>query len=448
MSPIATDTIGQQTMNGIQGKDNRRPVTIAVVGAGQRGQTYASYALTHPDQAKVVAVAEPRPVRRKVTAAAHAIPSDMQFSDWRDLLALGRIADTVFICVMDQMHAELVKEFSKQGYHIFCEKPMATTVPECVQMVKDVRQSDKVFGMGHVLRYSKYNQAIKDIIDSGAIGEIVNIQHIEPIGDHHFTHSYVRGNWHKESETSFSLMTKCCHDIDILSFYLSGKAPKRVSSFGSLFHFKPSQKPAKAGSATRCLDCAYEPECAWSAKKIYLDPFVTKQGNTHWAELATNAEVLDIESVSEMLKTTNYGKCVYEADNDVVDHQVVNIEYEGGTTASLTMSAFTESQCDRGTKIHGTKGEIIGDMHTFTVFDFLTRERTLHTPINEGGLHGGADVAFSRTFVKAVATGDQDVLGVTPEQVLDSHLLVFAAEKARLEGTVVDYQAFKQTAFA
>ena len=83
-----------------------------------------------------------------------------------------------------------------------------------------------------------------------------------------------------------------------------------------------------------------------------------------------------------------------------------------------------------------------------TVFDFLTRQKTVHTPHNEGGLHGGADVGFSRTFVKAVATNDQTLLGVTPEGILDSHLLVFAAEKARLDGNVVDFQNFKAEALA
>lgn len=78
-----------------------------------------------------------------------SISADLQFADWEDLLAKGRVADAIFICVMDQMHAELVTAFSEQGYHIFCEKPMATTVEDCVKMVKDVKQSGKIFGVGH-----------------------------------------------------------------------------------------------------------------------------------------------------------------------------------------------------------------------------------------------------------------------------------------------------------
>ncbi|KAK8866108.1 hypothetical protein IAR55_001259 [Kwoniella newhampshirensis] len=433
----------------------KKSVTIAVVGAGQRGQVYASYALEHPELAKVVAVAEPRPHRRRVMSRAHKIPETNQFSDWQDLLSRGRIADAILICVLDDLHAELVSAFAKQGYHILCEKPMATKVEDCVKMVREVQAEEAggVFGIGHVLRYSPYNQAVKAVIDSGDLGEVVNIQHIEPVGNQHFAHSFVRGNWQKESETSFGLMTKCCHDIDILSYYLSGLKPLKVHSFGSLHHFKPSRKPAQAGKAKRCLDCAYESECVWSAKKIYVDPLIPGNGpdgdglDSHkWAKHVLDADVLDIENVTDALKTSPYGVCVYEAGNDIVDHQVVNIEYEGGVTASMTMSAFTEAVCDRGTRIQGTKGELIGDMESFTVFDFLTRTKTSHKPQSLPGHHGGGDTGLASTFVEAVAKNDQAILGVTPEEVLNSHLLVFAAEQARKEGRVVDFVDFKQTA--
>ncbi|GFZ45521.1 hypothetical protein JCM24511_03247 [Saitozyma sp. JCM 24511] len=442
---------GYDGVNGTgtaHGNGEIKCVTIAVVGAGQRGQVYASYALEHPELAKVIAVAEPRPHRRKVMSRAHKIPEDMQFTNWKDLHAKGRIADAILVCVLDDLHAELVTAFSKQGYHILCEKPMATSVDDCVKMVKEVEAAPgTIFGIGHVLRYSPYNRAVKEVIDSGALGEIINIQHIEPVGNQHFAHSFVRGNWHKEAETSFALMTKSCHDIDVLSYYLSGLTPKKVHSFGSIGHFKPSKKPAEAGDAKRCFDCAYESKCVWSAKKIYVEPLKGTEDTERWAKHVVDADVLDIENVSEALKTTSpYGRCVYECGNDVVDHQVVNVEYEGGVTASMTMSAFTESICYRGTRIQGTKGELIGDMETFSVFDFLTRTKTLHSPPHEGGGHGGGDLGLSRTFVRAVAERDQAVLGVTPEEVLNSHLLVFAAEKARRDERVVDFEQFKRGA--
>ncbi|KAM3485574.1 hypothetical protein MY8738_001104 [Beauveria namnaoensis] len=435
-----------------------KPVTIAVVGAGSRGTTYAAYALENPELAKVVAVAEPSRHRRDVFSRKHSIRQDLQFSNWKGLKAQGKIADAVVIAVQvrkygltveaetntaqDHQHVEAVQDFAELGYHILCEKPMATSVADCVK-IRNLAQATapKVFAMGHVLRYSPYNRAVKDVIDSGALGEIVNIQHIEPVGNQHFAHSYVRGNWHKEADSSFALMTKSCHDIDIVNFYLDGLKPTKVHSFGSLRHFKKSQKPVEAGSAKRCLECAHEKNCVWSAKKIYLD---TLKGNVEkWARHFVDSEVLDIENVTEALNRTNYGTCVYEGENDVVDHQIVNIEYQGGITASVTMSAFTESVCQRGTRIQGTKGELIGDMTTFDVFDFLSRTSKHYTPKLDGGYHGGGDTGLARAFVSAVAQSDQSILRVTIDDILDSHLLVFAAEKARKESCVVDFDQFK-----
>ncbi|KAJ2976154.1 hypothetical protein NQ176_g5113 [Zarea fungicola] len=424
-----------------------KPVTIVVVGAGSRGSTYAAYALDYPELAKIVAVAEPSRHRRNVFSRNHSIPEDLEFTNWKDLCARGKIADAVIIAVLDYQHVEAVEDFSKLGYHILCEKPMATSVADCVK-IRNLAQatSPNIFGMGHVLRYSPYNRAVKNVIDSGALGEVINIQHIEPVGNQHFAHSYVRGNWHKEADSSFSLMTKSCHDIDIVNFYLSGLKPTKVHSFGSLSHFKKSRKPVEAGSATRCMECPHEQNCVWSAKKIYID---TLEGDAEkWARHFVDSEVLDIENVTEGLNRTNYGTCVYEGNNDVVDHQVVNIEYEGGVTASVTMSAFTESVCQRGTRIQGTKGELIGDMTTFNVFDFLTRQTKHYAPKLEGGYHGGGDIGLARAFVSAVAEKEQDVLQVTIDDILDSHLLVFAAERARKEGCVVDFTKFKQNSMA
>ncbi|OWT36060.1 streptomycin biosynthesis protein StrI [Cryptococcus neoformans Bt1] len=442
--PTVNNGISLQDLVGSKGTKH---VTVAVIGAGQRGLVYTSYALEHPELVKVVAIAEPRAHRRKVMSRLHSVPPENQYASWEPLLARGRIADALLITVLDDLHAELVSAFAPLGYHILCEKPMATTVQDCVKMVKEVESSGAaIFGIGHVLRYSPYNRAVKEVIDSGVLGEIVNIQHIEPVGNQHFAHSFVRGNWKKESESTFALMAKSCHDLDILSFYLSGLEPRKVHSFGSIHHFKNSKKPAEAGNAKRCLECAFEKDCVWSAKKIYIDGL--KDEEHKWAQHIVDADVLDIENVTEALKTGPYGVCVYEAGNDVVDHQVVNIEYEGGVTASMTMVAFTEAICDRGTRIQGTKGELIGDMVTFTVFDFLTRTKIQHTPKSLPGNHGGGDAGLSETFFEAVSKSDQSVLGVTPEEVLNSHLLAFAAEQARKEEKVVDFREFKDKAMA
>ncbi|KAF8138617.1 hypothetical protein EV363DRAFT_1154683 [Boletus edulis] len=427
------------------------PITLAIIGCGQRGSSYAVYALDQPHQCKVVAIAEPRVNTRTLFAKAHAVDDTLVFNTWQDLLkasaetleAVGkRLADAVIVAVHDHMHKEVVLAFAQQGYHILCEKPMATNLRDLVEMEKAINEAKIIFAMGHVLRYSPYTKALTEVVRSGQLGELVNAVHVEPVGYFHFAHSYVRGNWAKEAESSFSLMTKSCHDIDLLCHWLSPATPTRVSSFGSLHHLKKDRKPKAAGSATRCFECPIENECPYSAKKIYLDP--VSHGDTSWPACTLVDGIPDIENITEALRNGPYGKCVYESDNDVCDHQVVNIEFSSGATAAFTMVAYTSLICQRQTRLHFTHGEIVGDMSKFTVTDFRTDKRTAHYPANEGGGHGGGDLGLIRAFTNAVRAGDQSVLGVNVGEILTSHLTVFAAEESRKKGNVVDCAQYEK----
>lgn len=155
-------------------------------------------------------------------------------------------------------------------------------------------------------------------------------------------------------------------------------------------------------------------------------------------------DVVDIENVDRAIREGPYGLCVYNGQNDVADNQVVNIEFDSGATANITMVAFTEVICNRTTRIHGTRGELIGDMTSFTVFDFATQAKRTVVPEQEGGGHGGGDMGLARAFIKAVAEKDAKHLGVTPDDVLRSHLMVFASETSRKEGRIVDYGEYEK----
>ncbi|KAG9090479.1 hypothetical protein FS749_000509 [Ceratobasidium sp. UAMH 11750] len=435
------------------------PVRLAIIGAGQRGRKYGSYALAYPKHATVIAIAEPRPETRERMAQSHNVPASNVFTTWQDLLAAAdahdsnnetRYVDGIVVAVQDHMHAEVVVSFADRGYHILCEKPMATTPEECVRMADVVEKAGIVFGICHILRYSKYNQALREMIASGQYGDLVNIVHVEPVGHYHFAHSFVRGNWNQEAKSSFSLMTKSCHDLDILCHFFAPATPVRFTSFGSLSHFKKSQKPAEAGLATRCLDCAAEPTCPYSAKRIYLN------GNTGWPASAIVDGAVTREKVMKELEDGPYGVCVYESPNDVCDHQVVNIEFSNRSTASFTMVAFTTLICERQSRVHLTRGEIIGDSNTLTATDFSTGkvERVRPSMIDA---HGDGDIGVVRAFVKCVAqrlakdkagekvdpTKDAG-MGVSVRDVLTSHLAVFCAERARRTGSIVSFEGFEQ----
>lgn len=405
-------------------------VRYAIVGAGQRGAGYAEWIGRRPG-AQVVAVAEPRVHRRERLAREHGVTQ--VFSSWEELAAAPRLADAAVVSTQDAEHVGPAVALARKGYHLLVEKPLAPTPEECTALVEAVTEAGVLFAVCHVMRYRPYTRLVKQLVDDGRIGEIVSVQHLEPVGHWHYAHSYVRGNWRRTDEASFMLLAKSGHDIDWLR-HIVGKPIERVSSFGSLRHFTAENAPA--GSAERCLDCGVEASCPYSATRLYLG--MVREGRTGWPVSVLADEVTE-ESVTTALREGPYGRCVYRSDNDVVDHQVVAMEFAGGTTATFTMTAFTP-HVDRRTQLFGTRGFLDGDGTRVRLHDFVTGTTEVLEAGSEGldteSGHGGGDSGLMTAFTTAVETGDASHILSGPAESLESHLAVFAAERARLSGTV------------
>lgn len=413
-----------------------KPVSVIIIGAGSRGSSFSEYIQRHPEEARLVGVAEPRPFYRQRVVDQHQVPADKAAEDWQALTDQAKFADAVIIATPDREHAAPAEAFAARGYAILLEKPMATNAADCRRIVAAVTQAGVLFAVFHDFRYMSYTRRLKEIIASGLIGEIASIQHLEPVGYWHYAHSYVRGNWRNEAGSSSMLLAKSCHDIDWLR-YILGQRCLQVSSFGSLTHFVKANKPAAAGTALRCRDCAYETMCPYSSTRFYLGRL--RQGNYGWP-LDVVTPVFTEEALEQALCQGPYGRCVYECDNDVVDHQVVNLLYENGATASFTMTAFSELS-DRKTTIFGTLGELRGDISKILHYDFLSEKSQVIdcTPLGapQGG-HWDGDANVLKAFFYAAATGDTRPILSGANETLETHLTVFAAEQSRREGRTVE----------
>ncbi|WP_284645230.1 Gfo/Idh/MocA family oxidoreductase [Paenibacillus silviterrae] len=403
-----------------------KKVTAVLIGAGDRGAyAYAPYALHYPHELAFVAVAEPNEQRRQAFAEAHGLSSEQTFESWQELLQSPSVADIAIICTQDRMHLEPTLGALEQGYHVLLEKPMSPDPRQCVEMELAAKKHNRLLSICHVLRYTPFWQTVKRIIREGKIGDIASVQLNENVGHLHMAHSFVRGNWNNSDVSSPMILAKSCHDMDILAYVLD-KPCLRVSSFGSLMHFK--EECAPEGAPERCLDgCPAEASCSYYAPRYYLGE------GSGWARKITGDT--SKEGILHALRTTPYGRCVYRSDNNVVDHQVVTMEFEGGATAMFSMCGFTHDNT-RIVQIMGTKGEIRGNMeeNQITVYDFVTKEQSVIRLHDSKVGHNGGDVGIIRDFLNQVR-GETKGESLTSASVsVRSHLMAFAAEESRLKG--------------
>ena len=405
-----------------------RPITAVVLGAGSRGYTYSSYAKEFPGELQVVAVAEPRADRRELLGDELGIPEADRFASWQELLSKPRMADCAFVCTLDDDHTAPAIKAMELGYHVLLEKPMSNTEDECRRIAEAADRTGRALAVCHVLRYTPFYMTLKSLIDRGEIGEVTVIDQIENVGYWHQAHSFVRGNWRSTAETSPMLLQKSCHDMDIL-LWLMGKDCRRVQSFGSLRHFTPENAPE--GAPDRCLDgCPHADACPYYAPKLYMD-----MSRTGWPVDVITTDLSEAGR-RKALEEGPYGRCVYRCDNDVVDRQVVNLEFEGGAVATFTMTAFS-ADFSRQLKIFGTAGQITADMGTrqIVLHRFGEEKKTIPVDAASSG-HGGGDFGLLGDFLHILRHGGESRTSANVS--LQSHLICFAAERSRKEHIVVE----------
>jgi predicted dehydrogenase len=411
-----------------------KPVDLVLLGAGNRGTfSYGGYAKMHPHRARFVAVAEPDAQRRERFAGEHDIPPERQFSSWQELLQEPQLAPGLVNATMDRVHVDSTLAALTAGYHVLLEKPMATNPVDCARLVRAAEAADRTLQICHVLRYTPFWQTLHEAATSGRLGDVVNVTHRENVAHWHMAHSFVRGNWRRSDTSAPMILTKCCHDMDILNW--NSPQVDRISSFGGLYHF--CRENAPAGAPPRCTDgCPAQDECPYYAPRIYL------QDTTGWP---VNVITMDYttEGRLEALREGPYGRCVYQCDNDVVDHQVVNMLLSDGSTMDFSMQGHSHNNV-RTMRYDGTKATLraSGATNEITIYDYLDGGEETISPGQIGGGHGGGDTGVMNAFVEQLRNPDRPAL-TSARASLESHLLAFAAERARQSGQIVEMAAYR-----
>lgn len=382
-----------------------------ILGAGYRGRAFAQYALAFPERLEIVAVAD--------CLNPEAIPATLSFDDWKDALDAKVPADLVIVTLPDECHYEAVIAALKGGYHVLCEKPLGRNRRECDEIHSVAEKAGKLLMIGYELRYSRYFSRIKAALAMGAIGDVATIAHQESIGYHKAAHSFVRGGLSRAEKSTPLLISKCSHDLDLFLWWLEGKKVLRATSYGSLRYFRPENAPQ--GSTEFCRDCPHIDTCAWSAKKHYLES----------NELSYLFFDSSRESMEKVAWGEPYGRCVFRSDNDVADRQVVMMEFEGGTIATLTISAFTLENV-RQTLITGTLGELRANGDTIEIRRFDGEKVELPDIIaSNDSRHDGGDFNLMTETLRLIGEGSREEFAAILTEALRSHYLAFEIESCR-----------------
>lgn len=425
-----------------------KPLTAIIVGAGHRALTYAAYARQHPDELKIVAVADPRELRRKQVAELYNLSAAHCFESAEAVAARPKFADVVINSTMDHQHVPTALPLLAAGYDMLLEKPFATNEAEMWELVEAARQYDRKVIICHVLRFTPFYAAIRGQVLEGLIGDILNVQTVEHVSYHHMAVGFIRGKWSKISYChSPMLMAKCCHDLDLIAWMKSGVPPRAVSSFGSNFQFRPENAPPEAG--TRCLvDCPIEADCLYSARKHYID-HPDRWSFYVWESLEHLQNPTLADKIHSLETDNPYGRCVWKCEMEVVDHQSVMVEFEDGSTATHNMIGGA-SRPVRSIHLMGTKGEIQG---VFEEKRFVIRHidpRPAHeysekvVDLNMSGdlhgafgAHGGGDLRLVRDFVRVIRGEPVSISTTNLEDSITGHRIGFAAEQAMQAHRVV-----------
>ena len=398
---------------------------LVVFGLGNRGNIYATFAKMYPDKFDLVAIIENNP--KRIELAEKNFGGVPLFKDYNDFLKAKISADIVAIATQDEQHIEHAVAMMKGGYDLLLEKPIANTKEGCLEIYNCGKSCGRKAVVCHVLRYTPFYSTVKRIITSGKLGEIITINASENVGYYHQAHSFVRGPWRNKKQSSPMILAKCCHDMDILR-YLMDEECKSVSSFGDLYYF--NEKNAPEGATQYCSDCPIAGKCLYNAQKLYTnDDYLW---TTNYFSNSDNPK----EQILKDLKHTQYDKCVFKNDNDVVDHEVTIMQFNKGKTACHTMTAFSQ-KIYRDIKIHGTKAELVGNMEdNFIEIRYFTGEIEKVEVDTSGitvGAHMGGDYFMMNSLFKAL--NGEKVEGITYLDVsIESHLMSFAAEESRLNG--------------
>lgn len=318
-----------------------------------------------------------------------------------EMLAMKDI-DWVVVSSYNSLHASQSAKALRAGKNVFSEKPLATNLADCKDLYDAYKKSGKKFMLGFTLRYSELYRKIKEHLDSGEMGKIISMEFNETLNFNHGGH--IMCCWRRKEEfTGSHILEKCCHDIDIANWLVDSKS-KYVSSFGGRNFFKPEN--AHLIDKLAPSNDGHKAYCAWP---------------------------------------TAWGKNPFTSDKDIIDNQVVIMEYDNGARATFHTN-LNAGIPERRMYMLGEHGALRADFNTSKIevnkIGFNEEIRDIFNKQLASDGHGGADTILAAHFEDLMLHENVKPLS-TVENGIESAITCFAVEEARKNHKVVDVDSYR-----
>lgn len=376
---------------------SRDGIRIGVIGTGLRMRTVLTRMMKSAPEGRITISSVFDPDSAALAALGRELAFQPVAAPSAEALIADESLDWVFIGSWNHVHAPQIIAALEAGKHVFCEKPLATTLEDCVKIKEaSSRASGRHFALGLVLRYSPHYSAIREVLEAGKLGRIISFEFNETLAFNHG--GYIFGDWRRFTQFSGGhLLEKCCHDIDLAN-WLSGSLPVRVASFGGRNFFVPENagRVAEIGpdSANRA---AYG---SWATGPGHLvDPFL---GNA-----------------------------------DIFDNQVAILEYAGGVRATFHTNCNAAIP-ERRLYILGSHGSLRADLLTGRVETAVIGWESKIETIRDGVMdaHGGGDGIMAAALVRTLLQDEPPLASI--DEGVCSAIPAFGMDLSCRTGDVVD----------
>jgi len=389
---------------GQQWSSPDRPLRCAVLGLGNRGRALARI-VAGLAGAEIAWLVDAAPARVAQVQAENDLPEIRTGTDFVAALSDPTV-DAVFVALPDHLHRLVAEQAFRAGKHVFLEKPIATTTADGKAILAAWKASGRILQVGHVLRWTPFYQAIRNVIRQDRLGPVRVISLSEQLSVTHGA-SFLR-RWHADAGQSGGLIVhKSCHDLDLVCWLLDTR-PRLVGSLGGLSTFR------KPPPAPFCSQCPVRSECPYADTGLH--------------ENRTEAERADPSA---------YGldRCVFRLDETIVDNQVVSFELENGTRGTYYLAMQGPIRSERRITLIGDSARLDGVFEDgrFTVtYTEPDRERLVwSTKGRKLGGHRGGDLSSVTSFLNACAERFPPPISKVEDALVG---LVFAtsAERSRI----------------